>query len=45
MEGPIPTDDPDPETEAEEQQQLDTGVTPSTDWEFDDDPASYSAPI
>jgi hypothetical protein len=23
----------------------DAGVTPSADWEFDDDPASYSAPI
>jgi hypothetical protein len=23
----------------------DTGVTPSADWEFDDDPSSYSAPI
>ena len=24
---------------------LDSGVTPSADWEFDDDPSSYSAPI
>jgi hypothetical protein len=26
------------------QQQLDSGVTASADWDFDDDPASYSAP-
>jgi hypothetical protein len=25
--------------------ELDAGVTPSADWELDDDPASYSAPI
>jgi hypothetical protein len=31
------------EDEAPVQFQLDTGVTPSADW--DDDPASYSAPI
>jgi hypothetical protein len=34
---PEPDPDPDPELEA--------GVTPSADWELDDDPASYSAPI
>jgi hypothetical protein len=50
MEGPVPSDaenqtETEPEPEIEQQQQLDTGVTPSTDWEFDDDPASYSAPI
>jgi hypothetical protein len=27
------------------QQELDAGVTSSADWEHDDDPASYSAPI
>jgi hypothetical protein len=27
------------------QEELDAGVTPSADWELDDDPASYSAPI
>jgi hypothetical protein len=27
------------------QPELDAGVTPSADWEIDDDPASYSAPI
>ena len=25
--------------------ELDAGVTPSADWELDEDPASYSAPI
>ena len=34
--------EPEPEPE---QAQLDAGVTPSADWELDDDPASYSAPI
>jgi hypothetical protein len=38
--------EPEPEPEPEpEQPQLDAGVTPSADWELDDDPASYSAPI
>jgi hypothetical protein len=27
------------------QTELDAGVTPSADWEYDDDPSSYSAPI
>ena len=35
-----------PEREpAPDQPELDAGVTPSADWELDDDPASYSAPI
>lgn len=41
--------EPDPVTdefyEVEEDVDEDAGVTPSADWEFDDDPASYSAPI
>jgi hypothetical protein len=28
-----------------EDEEEDPGVTPSADWELDDDPASYSAPI
>jgi hypothetical protein len=39
----------DPETAerstANGQRSTDSGVTPSADWEFDDDPSSYSAPI
>jgi hypothetical protein len=27
------------------EQELESGVTASADWDFDDDPASYSAPI
>ena len=45
---PLPVEEPTPdEPTAEEpvQEELDAGVTPSADWEFDDDPASYSAPI
>ena len=34
-----------PTAEEPVQEELDSGVTPSADWEFDDDPASYSAPI
>jgi len=37
MEGPMP--------EEPDQRELETGVIQSADWEFDDDPASYSAPI
>jgi hypothetical protein len=37
-------DEVDPPTEALEDEE-DSGVTPSADWEGDDDPASYSAPI
>ena len=35
---------PTPEADAPADE-LDAGVTPSADWEADDDPASYSAPI
>ena len=46
----LPVDEAaEPATEDEHEEslqfQLETGVTPSADWEFDDDPASYSAPI
>ncbi len=37
-----PQYEPEPEPETDE---FDAGVTPSADWELDDDPASYSAPI
>jgi hypothetical protein len=36
---------PDQEPTLPDPAELDTGVTPSTDWELDEDPASYSAPI
>jgi hypothetical protein len=39
---PAPVVEEEREPEPEE---LDAGVTPSADWEADDDPASYSAPI
>jgi len=42
---PEPELEPEPEPEWMEQPQLDAGVTPSADWEMDEDPASYSAPI
>jgi hypothetical protein len=43
---PDPEPDPEPEVEPEpETAEMDSGVTPSADWEFDDDPSSYSAPI
>ena len=45
---PLPAEEPPPDdatAEASVQQELDAGVTPSADWELDDDPASYSAPI
>jgi len=45
---PLPVEEPPPEEPTGEepvQQELDAGVTPSADWELDDDPASYSAPI
>jgi hypothetical protein len=40
-------EDADPELQptADSRQPTDTGVTPSADWEVDEDPASYSAPI
>jgi hypothetical protein len=37
---PLPVDE-----EPYEDETVDEGVTPSADWEYDDDPASYSAPI
>jgi hypothetical protein len=50
---PLPGDEPtvteptvaEPAAEEPAPQELDAGVTPSADWELDDDPASYSAPI
>jgi hypothetical protein len=46
---PVPEleEDADPELQptADSRQPTDTGVTPSADWEVDEDPASYSAPI
>ena len=37
--------DPEAVEEELEPEDDDVGVTPSADWEVDDDPASYSAPI
>ena len=37
--------EPEPAAPPPIEPELETGVTPSADWEFDDDPASYSAPI
>ena len=41
--------EPEPQMVIEEPEpvtaELDAGVTPSADWDFDDDPSSYSAPI
>jgi hypothetical protein len=34
-----------PEPEPDDEPDDDSGVTPSADWELDEDPASYSAPI
>ncbi len=46
MEGPIPREpDRHPIPREPDPRELETGVTQSADWEFDDDPASYSAPI
>ena len=40
------TKEPEPGPEGEAEADVaDAGVTPSADWELDDDPASYSAPI
>ena len=37
--------EPQPQLAMGEEDPLDAGVTPSADWEYDDDPSSYSAPI
>jgi hypothetical protein len=46
---PKPLPEPEPQLKIEEPEpvtaDMDSGVTPSADWEFDDDPSSYSAPI
>ena len=40
-----PEPEPEPQLAMGEEDPLDAGVTPSADWEFDDDPSNYSAPI
>jgi hypothetical protein len=42
---PAAEPEPQPAVAAEEPTLDDTGVTPSADWDFDEDAASYSAPI